>query len=363
MSRADIARHTGLTSAAVTKVVTPLTEAGFLGERGPHQLGALGRPASLVEVCADAAFFCGFKIVSGEVIGVLVDLAGQVRATGKRPLQSSGVDEVVDDIAELSEELTTDVSQAQEHLRYVAVGVSGDVDSSSGLVSYSPFLGWRGVPLAQRIQLRTGVPALVENDVRALTAGEHWFGAGHGVGSFVVVTIGAGIGCAVCVNGRILSGAHGVSGELGHVPVADRGRACYCGGHGCVETVASTTSLLRDASAAAGEPVTTLPDAVRLASSDGAAAEAVRAVFAEAGRVIGLAIASVVNLVGPERVVLTGDGLAALDQIENGIRAALATQAYGHAIHSELVIRPLDFDAWAHGAATLALQRFVTGRS
>jgi predicted NBD/HSP70 family sugar kinase len=357
MSRADLARRTGLTPAAVTKVVAPLADAGYLGERGPSQNGSLGRPSSLVDVRASAAFFAGFKVTDAEVIGVLVDFSGQVRASATRALRSAEVDEVVDDIGAMTEELCSGAAGAEEALRYVSVAVSGDVDRATGLVSSSPFLRWRGVLLGQLVQRRTGLPAVVDNDVRALTAGEQWFGAGAGMSSFAVVTIGAGIGCALCTDGRILSGAHGVSGELGHLPVADPSRSCYCGGHGCVETVASTASLLRDVSAAAGTPVQTLEEAVVLGAGGD---DRVLAVFAEVGRVVGLAIASVVNLVGPQCVVLTGEGLAALDLIEPSVRTALASQAYGHAIHSELIVRPLTFEAWARGAATVALQRFVS---
>jgi predicted NBD/HSP70 family sugar kinase len=358
MSRADLARRTGLTPAAVTKVVTPLSGAGFLSERGPSQNGSLGRPASQVDVCGPAAHFIGLKVTDIEVIGVLVDFGGQVLASVTRVLGSTEVDQVVEDIATVIDDLGAGLAGSRESLRSVSVAVSGDVDSTTGLVSYSPFLKWRGVLLAQQVQRRTGLPTVVDNDVRALTAGEQWFGAGAGMASFAVVTIGAGIGCALCVDGRILTGAHGVSGELGHVPVADPSRACYCGGHGCAETVASTASLVRDVASAAGATVATLDQAVALGA---AGDERVLAVFAEVGRVVGLAIASVVNLVGPQCVVLTGEGLAALDLIEPGIRAALASQAYGHAIHSELIARPLTFEAWARGAATVALQRFVTG--
>lgn len=355
MSRADLARHTGLTTAGVAKVVNPLSQAGYVREVGPTLSGSLGRPASLVEICGDSAYVVGIKLTGTEVLGVLVDLSGHTRATEGRTLGSHGVDEVVDAVADLTESLCREPSH-RERLRHVGVGISGGVDPESGLVSYSHFLGWHGVRFAPLIQAKVGLPTLVDNDVRALTAGEHWFGAGAGRPSFAMVTVGAGIGCALSVQGQVLAGVHGVSGELGHLPIAGD-RPCHCGAVGCLETVASTPSILREVSAAVGTDVTDLDAAIAWARRD----ERAEAVFREMGHALGLGIASVVNLFGPQCVLLSGEGLAALDLFREPMRAGFVEQAYGQAIHSELIVRPLTFEAWAHGAATLALQAFIRG--
>lgn len=354
MTRADLSRHTGLSSAAVTKVVTPLTQSGFLREVGPTLSGGLGRPASRVEVCEDAAYVVGLKVTDTEVVGVLVDLAGRVRTGVRRPLAGKDVEAVVELVAQVTSELcpTDDVL---ERLQHVGIGISGGVDAN-GLVSYSHFLGWHGVRLAPLVHARLGLPTTVENDVRALTAGEHWFGAGAGRSSFAVVTIGAGIGCALSVDGKVLAGVHGVSGELGHLPVAGD-RRCHCGATGCLHTVATTGAILQDVAAAVGDEVADLDAAVRLGLTDPRA----EAVFHRAGHAIGLGIASVVNLVGPQCVVLTGEGLVELDLIREPLRAGFVEQAYGQAIHSEIIIRPLGMESWAHGAATVALQAFIRG--
>lgn len=353
-SRADLSRSTGLTSAAVTKVVNPLSAAGYLREVGPTGSGGLGRPASRVEVIGDAAFVVGLKVTGSEVLGVLVDLAGHQRGVASQGLESHDVEHVLDVIVEVTEKLCVDPEHAAR-LRHVGIGISGGVDET-GLVSYSHFLGWHGVRLAPLVHGRLGLPVAVDNDVRALTAGERWFGAGVGRTSFAVVTVGAGIGCALSYQGQLLAGVHGVSGELGHLPVAGE-RPCHCGGHGCLDTVATTPSILRDVEAATGTAVASLEDAVALGRADERAA----AVFQEAGRALGRGIASVVNLFGPQSVVLTGEGLAALELIREPMRAGYVEQAYGQAIHAELIVRPLPFEAWAHGAATIALQAFVRG--
>ncbi|MFC7495632.1 MULTISPECIES: ROK family protein [unclassified Nocardioides] len=352
MSRADLARRTGLTSAAVTKVVNPLVAAGYVRENGPSLNGGLGRPASRVEVCGDAAYVVGLKVTGSEVLGVLVDLAGRVRGSLARELTARDVDTVVDTVSGITAALCTQPEHG-ERLKQVAVGISGGVDGD-GLVSYSHFLGWHGVRLAPLLQARLCLPVIVENDVRALAAGERWFGAGARRASFAVVTVGAGIGCALALQDQVVSGVHGVSGELGHLPIAGD-QPCHCGATGCLDAVAATASILRDVSAVTGAEVTTLEEAVDLGRSEAAVAE----VFRVAGHAVGRGIASVVNLFGPQCVVLTGEGLVALDLIREPMRAGFVEQAYGQAIHCELIIRPLSFEAWAHGAAIIALQAFL----
>lgn len=354
MSRAELSRRIGLTTAAVTKVINPLAEAGYVREVGPSLSGTLGRPASRLEINGDAAFVVGVKVTGSEVLGVLVDLAGYTRVTTGRELPSREVDAVVEAITAVSEELCA-TPEVRERVRHVGIGISGGVDTS-GLVSYSHFLGWHGVRLAPLVHARLGLPTTVENDVRALAAGERWFGAGAGRSSFAVVTIGAGIGCALSTNNQILTGTHGVSGELGHLPVAGS-RLCHCGATGCLHTLAATASILRDVSEAVGEHVGDLEAAVEIAHTDKGAA----AVFRAAGHALGVGIASMVNLFGPQCVVLTGEGLVALDLVRDPLRSGYVEQAYGQAIHCEIIIRPLGFESWAHGAATVALHAFIRG--
>jgi predicted NBD/HSP70 family sugar kinase len=355
-SRVAIGKKTGLTSAAVTKAVNPLVAAGLLRERGSAGANGVGRPVTIVEVAGDAAWFVGMKLTGDAVIGVLMDLAGTIRASRRRELRSREVNQVVEDVAALTEELVHGEPRGVDRVRGLGLSLSGDVEQDAGLVVFSPFLDWRGVPLEQLLRSRTGLPTVLENDVRALTFAEQWFGAGVGASSFAVVTIGTGIGCGMFVSDHVITGAHGVTGELGHLPVATPDLACYCGGFGCAEAAASVPAILARSSAALGRPMDTLEEAIAAAGSGD---ERVVAIFNDAGRVIGRAMASVANLLGPERIILTGEGLAAIGLLEDELRQAFAQQAYGSAIHSELLIRPLPFEEWARGAAAVALEDFL----
>jgi predicted NBD/HSP70 family sugar kinase len=366
VSRVDVSRRTGLSSAAVTKAARPFIEAGYLEElasEGRTAPGA-GRPANPLAVRPGREYFAGVKITGDELIGVVTDLRAGVRATARRPLAGHDVEHVVAALAGLVGELLAGATpdgavNLRERTYCLGVAVSGDVDRASGVVRYSPFLGWRDVPLAELLDEATGLTTTLENDVKALAVAEQWFGEGVGASSFALVTVGAGIGGALVVNGELVRGAHGVAGEIGHVPVAGGGPSCHCGGQGCVEAIASTEAILTRARQVAGDPGLSMADAVARARGGD---QPLREVFAAAGHAIGLGLAALVNLFGPERVVVSGEGVATYDLFEERIRRTFAAQAFGSAARCGLVIRPLPFEEWARGAAAVAIQSLFVPR-
>jgi predicted NBD/HSP70 family sugar kinase len=352
VSRVDVARRTGLSSAAVTKAARPLIEAGYLTELHSEQTG-VGRPASPLEVCADREFFLGIKITDSELIGVVTDLRAQILVTRFHQLPSRKADAVVSSVAEMVSELLAESPAYQQRTNSLGVTVAGDVDRDAGHVRYSPFLHWRDVALAEPIAVATGLETTVDNDVKAITVAERWFGDGIGAPSFALVTLGAGIGCGLVVNGAVVTGSHGVAGEIGHIPVAGDGPLCHCGATGCVEAIASTDAIVAQARIATGEPGLTMAEVISRARLGD---PALRRVFARAGVAIGRGLAAMANLVGPERIIVSGEGLDAYDLFADEIRETFATQAFGAAAQCELILRPLPFEEWARGAAAIAVQ-------
>jgi len=348
--RAEVAARTGLSSAAVTKVTRPLIEGGYLREDDLESDGGrIGRPGTPLRVCADRACFLGVKVTADMVFAVVTDLLGSIRAVRHRPLPGTGVTEVVASIAPLVADLVGALPGSRDRIGRLGVTVGGEVDAAAGVVRSSPFLGWEAVPLAELVAAATGLPTVVDNDVRALTVAEQWFGAGVGARTFALVTIGAGVGSGIVVDGTLLTGANGVAGKIGHLPVSD-GPPCGCGGSGCVQAIAATPAICLRLG------VRSLDQAIDLAARDRPAA---REVFADAGRAVGRALAALANLVGPERIILSGEGVAAYRFLEPTLRAAFAAQAYGAAAECELVVRALSFDEWARGAAAVGVHRFI----
>ncbi|MFE2416627.1 ROK family protein [Streptomyces hokutonensis] len=357
LTRLEVARRAGLSAAAVTKAVRPLIGAGYLTEGADEDAApALGRPANLVRVDGGRALFIGVKVTGDEIIGVLTDLCCRIRVARHVPLTDRDPRAVLASIGDLAQELRTEADDLGIQVVGLGLAVSGDVDRGEGVVRYSPFLEWRDVPLAELAAMTTGLPVTVDNDVRALTVAEQWFGAGAGLTDFAVVTVGAGIGCGLVVHGRVVAGAHGVAGEIGHVVVDPAGPRCYCGNRGCVEAIAGDAAIVARVREVTGVQVADTSEAVALAHRGDAGA---REVYARAGEAIGRGIATVANLLGPERVIISGEGLAAYDLFAEQIRDSFAEAAFGSAARCDVRTRPLPFDEWARGAAATAIQSFI----
>lgn len=354
-SRGEVSRRTGLSAAAVTKAVRPLLAAGLLVEGGAVT-GRVGRPARDLFVRAEAASFIGVKVTAGDVFAALTDLAGNVLASSRVPLPGRELEHALGSVSLAVERARAGAGPGVARPSCACLAVAGDVDTAAGRVRFSPFLGWRDVPLARLAGARLGVGVVVENDVRALTLSESLSGSGAGEWPLVVVTLGAGIGCGIVIGGEVVTGAFGVSGELGHVPVADADVPCYCGGRGCAEAVAADPAIVRRVREATGVPVTTVAGAAALARRGGPAA----AVFAAAGAAVGRALATVANLVGPRRIVVSGEGLAFYDLFGDHVQRAFQRQAYGAASRCEVTLRPHSFDVWAAGASAVARDTFVS---
>lgn len=352
VSRVDVARRTGLSSAAVTKAARPLIEGGYLTELDSETSG-VGRPASPLDVVAEREFFVGVKITHNELIGVVTDLRAQIRVAKHMTLPSRKVDAVVSNIGEMVTELLATEPTFRERTSTVGVTVAGDVDPISGHVRYSPFLHWRNLPLAEPVAEVTGLETSVDNDVKAITVAEQWFGYGVGAPSFALVTLGTGVGCGLVINGDVVTGSHGVAGEIGHIPVSGDGPLCHCGATGCVEAIASTDAIVAQARTATGEPGLTMAEVIAGARMGDVA---LRRVFARAGVAIGRGLAAMANLVGPERIIVSGEGLDAYDLFADEIRETFATQAFGAASECELILRPMPFEEWARGAAAIAVR-------
>jgi predicted NBD/HSP70 family sugar kinase len=357
LSRAEVTRRTGLSPGAVTKASAPLLEDDWIEEVGPPPGDRVaGRPATLLSVRAARAGFIGVKVTADELFGVRTDLTAHPLATRRTELDSQDVGSVVQAMDKLVRRLTTGQgTRSAPRVEGIGVAISGDVDGHTGVVHRSPFLNWQGVPLARLVEEATGLPTVIENDVRALTVAEQWSGAGAGLSSFAVVTVGTGIGAGLSIGGKVVSGAHGVAGEVGHLPVGGD-RMCTCGNVGCVESIAATQAIVEQARQAAGDPKLTMADAVRLARSGN---RQVLAVFTRAAQALGLAIAAVANLIGPERIIISGEGVAFYDLFAEQIRETFTAQAFGAAKDCDLIVRPLPFEEWARGGAAVAAQNLV----
>ncbi|MDP8956920.1 MAG: ROK family glucokinase [Actinomycetota bacterium] len=249
----------------------------------------------------------------------------------------------------------------------VGVGAAGMVDRG-GVMRFAPNVAWRDVPIRDEVAAATGLPTVVDNDANAAAWGEFRYGAGLEFNDMLLVTVGTGIGGGTVSDGKLVRGAHGFAGEIGHIIVEPNGPRCGCGNLGCWEQVASGRALDRlGREAAQRQPASTL---ARMANGDPQnvtgrlVSEAARNgdpvaihVLAEVGRRLGEGIAGLVNVLDPE-VVVVGGGVADVgDPLLDPLRRAFGetVEAPQHRPHVPILRATLGNDAGAVGAADLAV--------
>lgn len=245
ISRAAVAGHTGLTRAAVSSLVDELLAGGLLTELGPASNGRVGRPGSALEVSERGPAGLGLEVGVEHLGACVTDLRGAVRVWIRVESANAALTpaEALTRLSALADDATR--RAAALGLRPVAavVAVPGLVGDVPGTVDHAPNLGWHDVPVTS---LWPGeLPLRVENEANLGALAELW---AHPVAAdFVHVSAASGIGAALVVGGRLFSGARGLAGELGHMPVHPEGRPCSCGARGCLEQYAGKSAVLRAA--------------------------------------------------------------------------------------------------------------------
>lgn len=273
------------------------------------------------------------------VVGRIVELIGKSLTATKREL---GTDDL--------------------NLAGVGIGSPGPLNTQTGIVVMTPNLGWRNMPLRDRIADATGLAATLENDANCATLGEWWRGAAQGAQHVVGLTVGTGIGGGVVLDGKILHGASDVAGEIGHMTIDMTGRRCKCGNYGCLEAYASGPNIAaRAVEELLAGAVTKLPDyvggdldritaqVVYEAARDGD--ELALDVVRDTARVLGVGIATLVNILNPEIVVVAGGVTLAGDRLFAPLRAEVKRRAFRPAVDAcRIVPGALPGTAGVYGA-------------
>lgn len=359
LSRRDAARLTGLSPATVTKLVKPMITHGYLVEED-REAGVPGRPQIPLRVDPARHYTVGLKLMPTEIVGVVVDLHAEVQSSHRLKYTDDSLPGVLGAIEEITAVLLDRSPIARERLLGVGIGLGGHVNGPLGVLHRSPFFDWRDVPLAKLAAERLGMPVVIENDVNALAVAEQWFGAGAAFASFLVVTVGAGIGAGLVLDGKLWHGVGGGAGELGHMIVQPDGPECPCGKRGCLEAVASDTAIVRAMAGPAGPAGSRITRVSQVAAMAHAGDPDARRVFGQAGVALGRAIAALLNLLNPPMVILSGEGLAASDLFIDALRAEVERDAFSTAARDcTLLVRPQPDETWARGAAATMLRHGV----
>ncbi|MDQ7806877.1 ROK family transcriptional regulator [Amycolatopsis sp. A133] len=347
LTRAALAEVTGLTKSTVSKLVGDLVDAGLLAETGPARAGERGRPGVAVVLSGARVASLGLEINVDYLAVRVLDLTGAVRFAARRERDNRGSrpKKVLGELQDLAVEALAETHRLGLEAAGAVLAVSGPV--GDGVLFSAPNLGWQDVRPADL--LRLPVPVELDNEANLAALGELWYGDGER--DFLYVSGEIGIGAGLVVNGVLFSGATGLAGELGHVVVTPEGAPCRCGGRGCLETYAGQEALL-----AAGNAASVPALLSALERGDGTALAACTA----AGRALGVALTSAVNLLDLDRIVLGGIFTQLYPWLSEPVSEVLTTRLGGlRGTPPVLTASRLGGDAATLGAAGRVVHRVL----
>jgi glucokinase-like ROK family protein len=368
ISRAEVARLTTLSRATVSAIVDELLSSGVVLEAG---IGAshAGRPPTLLQLNPDAGRVVGIDIGASHVLVVIADLNGKPLAECETGFDiTAGPEAGLENIYRAVEATLHQTRCGMADVTGIGVGVPGPVNVSLGIVSSPPIMpGWDGFPIRQQIEARWGRPTTLDNDANLGALGEWAFGGGQGESNLVYIKIGTGIGCGVLLDGKIYNGVLGTAGEIGHVTISEDGPPCKCGNYGCLEAMAGGEAIAQRAQLAIKAGQRTLlaeinharPITARDVATAAKAGDVVsQQLLNDAGRHIGCALASMINLLNPGLVLVGGGVTGAGDFLLDPIREAVTQRSLRSSLtaaHIELAA--LGRRSTALGAVSVALSK------
>lgn len=249
ISRAALARGTGLSAQTISNITQRLIRDGLVGERGNDQHHGPGRPGTLVHLVARARFSIGVHIDPALITLTLLDLSGQVvRTEAEYTRGEADPERVIAQVVASSRSLWTDAGVDRSAILGIGIATPGPVDIERGVIVDPPLLSsWREVPLCDRITEVTGVPAVLDKEVNAAASAHLWYPHTRGNGGFVFVYFGVGIGIATVIGDEVVRGKTGNAGDVGRILVDHTGPATPDGMIGSLGTIVSGGAIVGEA--------------------------------------------------------------------------------------------------------------------
>ncbi len=302
ISRASLAKTTGLTRSTVSRIVDQL-----ISENLVHEVGSrpekVGRPGTLIELNPAGGVAVGVELGVGYVSIILTDFIGRIqwRKHVSLPDESDVVSYLKVAEGSIGEAIT--ISKADGlTLLGVGVGVWGLVDIRKGEVRFAPNLKWRDVPLKEIWESRFGLTVYVENDANAAAMGEYYWGSAKNVDDFIYLSTGIGLGGGIINAGQLFRGWNGYAGEVGHMTIVPDGETCMCGKRGCWETLVGSRIAVQNYKKRTGKEIPFEELVQLLRRDDPNSVE----IFTKMALALGIGIGSLVNIFSPRCIVVGG---------------------------------------------------------
>ncbi|PWW28256.1 MarR family transcriptional regulator [Cytobacillus oceanisediminis] len=374
ISRAEIAKVTKLTPPTVSNLVKELLQADIIVERSLGESSG-GRKPTMLTLNSSVFHVIGLDIGSHHLTTILADISGKLLKKETTPIPAKVTNEgLLDIMAEAI--LSIKKSRKIDENKIVGIGVAmhGIVDVEEGVSIFAPNLNLKDVPVKEFLENRFNMLVKVENDARAMSLGEQWFGNGTGVDSLVCINVGRGVGAGIIINGKLFHGQNSISGEIGHMVIDVNGPKCTCGNFGCLQTFSSGPAIVElvarelrlglesnlhdkingDFSKLSGEMIYEAALKGDLLSQN---------ILSQAGRYLGIGLTNLIHIVNPKRIIIGGGVSNAREYILVNVKHTIAQRALTEsAKETEILVSKFGEDASVMGAVALILAELFAAR-
>jgi len=373
VSRAEIAKISGISAPTVTRIVEDLiNEEKLINEIGAGPSSG-GRRPTLLEFSGLDNFVIGIDLGTTHIYGVLANFNAETIAEIKMPTElNQGYKDILERTADIICELQQNPKVKGKKIFGIGLAVAGLINRKKNLVEYSPDMHWNKVDILSILSERCDLPIIFDNVTRVMALGELWYGIGKKVKNFVVVNVGYGIGAGIVIRGKPFFGNEGIAGEFGHMILEkDSDYICECGNKGCLEALASGRAIAFSArnkieegresilkEKCGGDLSLISAEMVANAAKEGDVLA--KEVFDFAAEYLGIGIAGLINLLCPRAVVIGGGVSQAGDLLFNKVNDIIHTRAL-KTIREDIVLKSTTFgqDAAVKGAIALILNEVL----
>ena len=302
VSRAEIARSTGLSKQTISEVMRELERDGWVYEDGQIQ-GTVGRSAVTYALRPDAAFVLGIDLGGTKLHVALADLQGVIVAESIEATAGDGGGAVVAQIGRMTDALLQRASVSSQRLRGGVMGSPGIIEPASGGIVIAPNIaGLDSLDVRAALRARLGIDIAIENDVNLAAIGEHWRGNSRKARTFAFIALGTGIGMGIFADGHLIRGARGAAGEVAYLPLGGDPYDARGQRLGTLETAVGSAGIIERYTGLGGPSGSTVRDVFDRLETD----EAARITIDEVGRIVTTAILAVHSILDPEIIVMGG---------------------------------------------------------
>ncbi|MDK4216674.1 sugar metabolism global transcriptional regulator Mlc [Pantoea agglomerans] len=347
ISRIELSRRAQLAPASITKIVREMLDAHLVQETEFQDPGSRGRPAIGLILDTDAWHYLAIRLHRGAMTFTLRDLSSKELVEESLPLPDESAQPLLTALIEQVDAFFIRHQKKLERLTAIAITLPGLINAASGVVHRLPGYEVRDMPLGDALAARTGLPVFVQHDISAWTLAESLFGASHGAQDVIQIVIDETVGAGVISGGQLLHKSGRALVEIGHTQIDPYGQQCYCGNHGCLETVASTGSLL----ALAAQRLPAQPDSLlnnqpltleSLCAAAQSGDRLARDTIASVGHHVGRILAMMVNIFNPQHILIGSPLNAAADVLFPAVSNTILQQSLP-AYSASIQLAPTEF--------------------